>query len=93
MIKVDDTEDLRRHRLAQLNGESRDKANLTAKHGKIWDHNEVRTEFVLKQFMAPYVVARRISDGQMGTLEFIHSPRFYFNWEADKKWTSENSHI
>lgn len=31
-------------------------------------------------FAAPYVVVRRKSDGQRGTLTFTHSPRLYFDF-------------
>jgi hypothetical protein len=31
--------------------------------------------------MAPFVVVRRLSDGQKGSLEFQHHPRFYFNFQ------------
>jgi hypothetical protein len=30
------------------------------------------------------VVVTRKSDGVKGSLEFRHSPRVYFNWQADK---------
>jgi hypothetical protein len=33
--------------------------------------------------MAPLVVVERKSDGQVGSLEFTHMPRLYFNWIAD----------
>ena len=32
-------------------------------------------------FMAPYVVVRRKSDGQRGSLMFQHDPRFYFSFD------------
>ena len=33
--------------------------------------------------MAPFVAVRRKSDGAKGSMEFTHSPRFYFNFVAD----------
>ena len=34
-------------------------------------------------FLAPFVVVVRKSDGVKGSLEFTHSPRFYFGFKAD----------
>jgi hypothetical protein len=34
-------------------------------------------------YAAPFVVVRRRSDGQRGSLEFTHSPRVYFGWRPD----------
>ena len=31
-------------------------------------------------FSAPFVVVTRKSDGKRGSLEFTHSPRFYFGF-------------
>ena len=31
-------------------------------------------------FMAPFIGVERKSDGQKGSIEFQHSPRFYFNF-------------
>ena len=44
---------------------------------------ELATAFEIIGFMAPLVVARRKADGRMGSLEFQHQPRFYFNWQED----------
>jgi hypothetical protein len=35
-------------------------------------------------FAAPYVVVTRRADGQGGSLEFQHRPRFYFNFVPDR---------
>lgn len=34
-------------------------------------------------FAAPFVVVVRKADGVRGSLEFTHSPRFYFGFKAD----------
>jgi hypothetical protein len=34
-------------------------------------------------YAAPFVVVRRRSDGQRGSLEFSHQPRVYFGWRPD----------
>jgi len=41
-------------------------------------------EFEVAGFMAPFVVVRRRSDGEKGSLEFQNNPRFYFNSVLDE---------
>jgi hypothetical protein len=48
-----------------------------------WDTAEMKAEFEVVGFTAPFVVVRRRADGVRGTLEFTHSPRVYFGWRAD----------
>jgi hypothetical protein len=48
-----------------------------------WDTDALRQEFEVLGFAAPFVVVRRKSDGQKGSLEFTHNPRVYFNFVAD----------
>lgn len=55
-----------------------------AKHGQVWTTAEMQAEFTVMGFAAPYVVVTRKSDGKVGSLQFTHSPRFYFKWEEDK---------
>ena len=86
MSMEDPTEAIRIGRVAELNGqvESNDKdaerKRLEALHGQVWNTDELRREFDVIGFAAPLVVVRRKSDGIKGSLEFQHSPRFYFNW-------------
>ena len=49
-----------------------------------WDTEQMRDEFEVIGFAAPFVAVRRKRDGVIGTLEFTHCPRFYFNWVEDK---------
>jgi hypothetical protein len=79
---IDDTEDLRRAMIAarhlkpvQLKGDP---------FIKYWTTEQLRQEFEVLGFQAPYVVVRRMADGVKGSLEFQHSPRIYFNWREDK---------
>jgi len=76
---------LRRERLAQLNTGQTDRQKLAAEHGQLWDVPELGRDFEVEGFMAPFVVARRRADGKVGSLEFRHHPRFYFNWQEDKR--------
>lgn len=54
---------------------------LQAAFGQVWTTSEMTTEFEAIGFGAPFVVVKRRSDGVKGSLEFQHSPRFYFNWK------------
>ena len=76
----DPTEGLRRERLAEINAEPGSRQALEARYGQVWDTQELSRDFVVEGFMAPLVVVRRKADGQRGSLEFQHQPRFYFNF-------------
>jgi hypothetical protein len=85
----DETEEVRRRRLAVVNSavESKDptteRQRLEAQYGRVWDTAQLSVEFEVLGFMAPHVVVRRKSDGRKGSLEFQHLPRFHFNFVAD----------
>ena len=74
---------MRRSRLVEINLARADRATLEARHGQVWDCEQLRQDFELLEFLAPYVVVRRKTDGTLGSLEFQHQPRFYFNFEPD----------
>ena len=79
----DETEALRRQRQAELNvGLSR--AELEGFYGKVWTTDELRAEFEVLAFLAPLVVVKSRADGSLGSFEFQHSPRFFFNYVKDK---------
>jgi hypothetical protein len=48
--------------------------------GDVFDTTELQHHFTVHNFLAPLVRVTRKSDGVMGTLEFQHSPRLYFNF-------------
>lgn len=77
----DETEAIRRERLAAINAEPGSRKTLEAEHGEVWTTSELGRDFEVIGFMAPLVVVRRRSDGVKGSLEFQHSPRFYFGWK------------
>jgi hypothetical protein len=56
------------------------RAELEAKYGEVWTTEQMREKFEVISFLAPFCTVRRKSDGKKGTLEFIHSPRFYFDF-------------
>jgi hypothetical protein len=80
-MSIDETEAIRRERMAEINLESAERAVLEAKYGRVWDTSELGQEFTVHGFLAPVVVVSRKSDGQKGSLEFQHFPRLYFNWK------------
>ena len=75
------TEPYRRARVADLAAQQTDnRAELEARHGRVWTTTELRQEFEVTGFMAPYVVVRSKASGAIGSMEFQHEPRYYFNW-------------
>lgn len=83
MATNDPTEDARREIQAALNAEQAEREALEAKYGQVWDTEQIREEFEVLGFMAPFVVVKRKSDGKKGSLEFQHSPRYYFRFQED----------
>jgi hypothetical protein len=81
----DPTEMERRRRQAELNDRAAARSELEKRYTKVWDTDEMQRDYAVVGFMAPFIVVRRKSDDQLGSLEFQHSPRFYFNFMADKK--------
>jgi len=77
----DPTEAIRRERIVEINAAPGSREALEAKHGQVWDTDQLSDEFQVLGFLAPVVVIRRRSDGVKGSLEFQHSPRFYFNFQ------------
>jgi hypothetical protein len=84
---TDPTESIRREMVAEINTEPGSRAALEAKHGQVWDTDQLREEFQVIGFMAPLVVVRRKSDGVKGSLMFQHHPRFYFGFQAESPST------
>ena len=74
----DPTED-RRRQMLESGQPARDLEAAT----KRWDTDELTRDFIVRSFMAPFVIVTRKSDGASGSLEFTHSPRWYFNWKED----------
>jgi hypothetical protein len=79
----DPTESIRREMLGEINAEPGSRADLEAKHGQVWDTDQVRNEFEVIGFLAPLVVVRRQSDGVKGSLMFQHHPRFFFGFQPE----------
>lgn len=79
----DETETLRRQRLAEINAEPGSREALEAQHGQVWSTDEMSRDFEAIGFMAPFIVVRRKADRVRGSLEFQHNPRFYFNFQPE----------
>lgn len=78
---TDPTEAIRREMLAEINAAPGSREALEAKYGQVWTTDEMTKEFEAIGFLAPLVVVRRRSDGRKGSLEFQHSPRFYYGFK------------
>ena len=74
---TDPTEGLRRELQAKVN------SGEIPPEGQTWTTEQLREEFEVEGFMAPFVVVRRKCDGVRGTLTFRHHPRFYFDFQED----------
>jgi len=79
----DDTEEIRRELIKVINSNPGSREALTAVYGQVWDTQELGRDFEVKGFMAPFVVVKRKADGVKGSLEFQHSPRFYYNFKEN----------
>jgi hypothetical protein len=75
----DDTEQFRKEIIAS-GRVARDLANAK----QLWTPADLARDFTVDGFAAPFVIVTRKKDGKKGSLEFMHSPRVYFNWEEDK---------
>lgn len=62
--------------------EVHDYSTGTEPAGETWTTEELQRDFSVEGFSAPFVVVRRKSDGQRGTLEFSHQPRIYWGFRS-----------
>lgn len=80
----DETEAPRRELLAEINADPTGRAALEAKHGQVWDTEQLTEDFTVLGFMAPVIGVIRKSDHQKGSLYFQANPRFYFSFSPHK---------
>jgi hypothetical protein len=57
-----------------------EKEELEKLHGEVLSTADAVQKYEFIAFCAPFVEVRRRLDGRLGTLEFQHSPRFYFEF-------------
>ena len=69
-------------RLVKLALEAQD---AESRHGQVWDSEEMRRDFEVLAFCAPWTVVKRRADGVTGSLEFQHAPRLYWGFQEDKR--------
>ena len=81
---LDETEDLRRERQAELNTIGWPREVLEGTYGKVYSTDELRERYEVVGFFAPLVVVKSKADGSLGSFEFQHMPRFYFNEVKDE---------
>jgi len=77
---TDETEPYRRARQAELNAAKADRKRLKKMYGQVWDTEQLREQFNVLGFAAPFVAVIDKTTGKKGSLEFQNIPRFYFNW-------------
>jgi hypothetical protein len=82
-IQDDETEAIRRKLQADLNSDAVARRDLESRYGQVWSTKEMSADFEALQFSAPFLVVRRKSDRQLGSLMFQNDPRFYFNFAPD----------
>jgi hypothetical protein len=80
---MDPTEDTRMEMVKEINSNPNSREALEKQYGQVWDTTQLSQGFNVTGFMAPFVVVRRKADGVVGSLEFQHSPRIYYNFHAD----------
>lgn len=80
----DPTETIRRQELAEINKVPSEREALGAKYGQVWSTDELREDFDVLGFMAPYVVVTRKSDDVRGSLQFQHNPRLWIDLRSSR---------
>ncbi len=75
------TEAKRREMVASINSRPRSRSELELVYDQVWSGEEMRNDFTVLGFGAPFIVVERKSDGKKGSLMFQHHPRFYFEFQ------------
>jgi hypothetical protein len=73
----DPTEGIRREMVEAIN------SGLLPPEGKEWTTEELKRDFEVLGFLAPFVIVKSRETGRKGTLMFRHMPRVYFDWRED----------
>jgi hypothetical protein len=79
--ETEQCEQMRREMQASINNNPLSRAELEAVGQQVWDSDQLREDFEVRSFLAPFILVKRRSDGVKGTLMFQHHPRFYFLFE------------
>lgn len=78
-----ESEEARMRMTAVLNRVAGEREELEIAHGQVWDTQQLRDDFIVHSFLAPFVSVTRKSDGRKGMLLFQHVPRYYFEFVTD----------
>ena len=73
-------EQAQRTRLQEINVEPGNRQDAESRHGQVWDSEEMRRDFEVLGFCAPWTIVKRRPDGVTGSLEFQHVPRLYWGF-------------
>lgn len=84
MTTDDVTEDDRRRLVAAINAAPGTREALGEAHGEVWNTAQLKDDFEVLRFAAPFVFVKRRTDGLPGTLTFQHDPRYYYGFEPHK---------
>ena len=79
----DPTEQARRELVQEINSQEAERQALEERYGQVWDTTQLQEDFSVQGFLAPFVAVQRKSDGVKGSLEFQHSPRYYFDFQVE----------
>ena len=77
---MDPTEGIRRVMVAAINSDPGERELLEKEHGQVWDTEQLKAEFEVTGFLAPFVSVRRKKDGVEGLMMFQHLPRYYWGF-------------
>jgi hypothetical protein len=77
---MDDFTEVRRQMVERMADEA---LAAVARGEQTWTTEQLKEDFTVVGFLAPFVVVERRADGATGTLQFSHHPRLYFAWLPD----------
>lgn len=85
-VKYEGSEEDRRRRLSrEINGSPKTREDLELCYGRVWDSDELKRDFEVIGFRAPFAVVREKRwSGVKGSLLFQNEPRYYFDFKADR---------
>lgn len=74
----------RRELARRINAEPRERPELQAEYGRVWNTDELAAEFEIYAFRTPFALVRRKGDGATGSLLFQNNPRYYFDFRTNR---------
>jgi hypothetical protein len=83
-LRAETAEAIRRKMQKAINEDALPREELEARHGQVWSSDELFKQFEVIGFGAPLVVAKRRTDGVLGSLVFQHHPRFYWGFKEHR---------